>query len=518
MAKVVLYRKYRALTFDEIIGQDNIVKTVRQALLTDQVGHAYLLAGPRGVGKTSLARILSRAVNCLSLDEKGNPCNQCEVCQAFLKQASLDLIEVDAASHRGIDDIRFLQEGSSFVPVLAKKKVFIIDEVHMLTKEAFNALLKTLEEPPAHLLFILATTEIDKVPETVLSRCQIFVFNRLARDTLAAHLEKVAGAEGREIEPKAAELIAKLSYGGGRDALGMLEQVLLFTDGKVTLEETEKVLGLISEDILSELTKKLWGEDIPNILEYYFREIYDKGLDIYRLMDDWEKYIRELLLKKYTSSKTDEEKLWLEKISLIDLVSMLDVMAELKNKKYDLDSLYFEMLVYKYKIIRNNDEKVEVIEDKVESRKLVEKKTVEKEPDEIKKTPVEKKSVADVMVDQEKWIQIVEEICRLKPVVGSMLKMAKLQGQDGDKIIVDVPFALQKDRLLSNENYQAWEEACKKVLGEKLKLDCQVNNHLQNRQEKKEKMEKSVQEKINKDLGLDLLENVVEVFEGKIVK
>lgn len=532
MAKVVLYRKYRSQNFDEIIGQDNIVQTVRQAILTGRLGHAYLLAGPRGVGKTSLARILSRAVNCPNLDKKGNPCNQCENCRSFLEQNSLDLIEVDAASHRGIDDIRFLQEGSSFVPVMARKKVFIIDEVHMLTKEAFNALLKTLEEPPEHLLFILATTELDKVPETVVSRCQIFVFQRISLEILTEHLEKVAVKEGRKIDREAAGLIARMSAGGGRDALGMLEQVLLFSEDEIDLPTVEKVLGLIGEKILETIIRKLFSADISEVLEYYFQEIYTKGVDVYRLMDNLQKFIREIILEKY-SRKAENQRDWLRDVSLSDLVLMMETLEEVRHKKYDLDSLYFEMFVYKTKIAFGRNNPVTEYRARINqvgiARPMTEKKTESEEKTEImseQNAPLtgqnqnENKLAENskISVNSEQWRMLVEKLCQTKPVVGSMLKMARLINQENGRVSVEVPYALQKDRLMARENYSAWQEVCREVVGGNLELVCMVNQQMQSNQEKKIESEKNIEQKIKRDLGLELMDNVLEVFGGRVVK
>ena len=236
-----LYRKYRPQTFAHLVGQDHVSQTLLSALRLGRVSHAYLFTGPRGTGKTSTARLVAKALNCLD-ESSVEPCNACEICMEIADGRLIDIIEIDAASNRGIDEMRDLREKIHFAPTRAKLKVYIIDEVHMLTKEAFNALLKTLEEPPEHVYFVLATTEVHKIPETILSRCQRFDFQRIPVKVLVDRLSFIAQEEKIEVEEKALEMIAHHAEGGLRDAIGLLEQMA--ADGSLTVERVSTVLGI----------------------------------------------------------------------------------------------------------------------------------------------------------------------------------------------------------------------------------------------------------------------------------
>src|SRR5512146_22591 len=243
MSGQALYRKWRSQTFDEIIAQEHVTRTLQNALRGGRVSHAYLFTGPRGTGKTSTARILAKALNCLAEDPAARPCNQCSICVGITEGRQLDLIEIDAASNRGIDEIRELRDKIGFRPSEARYKVYIIDEVHMLTKEAFNALLKTLEAPPPHAIFVLATTEPDRVPETVRSRCQRFDFRRVPTQKIAQHLGRILEAEGSRAAPEALLAIARRATGSMRDAISLLDQLLSYGDEVIGLARVESVLG-----------------------------------------------------------------------------------------------------------------------------------------------------------------------------------------------------------------------------------------------------------------------------------
>ncbi|MFO7881648.1 MAG: DNA polymerase III subunit gamma/tau [Kosmotogaceae bacterium] len=255
----VLYRKYRPLNFDELIGQNQVKDILKKALEKGKVSHAYIFYGPRGTGKTTTARILAKSLNCLSEDNR--PCNHCESCNAINKSNHMDVIELDAASNRGIDEIRKIRDAASYRPTMGRYKVYIVDEFHMLTREAFNGLLKTLEEPPDHVVFVLATTNLEKVPETILSRCQIFTFNELTTSEILNYLKHVLKNEDLEYEEKALDIIARASNGGMRDAINLLERVMVFSD-EISEKVVREVLGIIPEDVIRNYIEALENADL----------------------------------------------------------------------------------------------------------------------------------------------------------------------------------------------------------------------------------------------------------------
>ena len=278
----VLARKYRPQNFDELIGQDAMVQTLGNAIKRDRLAHAFLLTGVRGVGKTSTARLVAKALNCIGPDGKGgptiSPCNLCEPCVAIAEGRHIDVVEMDAASNTGVDDVREIIEAVRYAAVSARYKVYIIDEVHMLTKNAFNALLKTLEEPPAHVKFLFATTEVNKVPVTVLSRCQRFDLRRISAEQLAAHFAAVAEKEGVEVEPEALALIARAAEGSARDGLSILDQAIAHGAGGVTADQVRSMLGLSDRGAIRALLSLLLAGDARGALAAV-REQYDLGVE-----------------------------------------------------------------------------------------------------------------------------------------------------------------------------------------------------------------------------------------------
>ncbi len=297
MSYLVLARKSRPQTFSQVVGQRSVVRTLQNSILRDRVAHAILFSGVRGVGKTTIARIMAKAINCQAEVLADRPCNQCPSCREISAGSALDLVEIDGASNRGIQEIRELKEKIRFLPTSAKFKIIIIDEVHMLTTEAFNALLKTLEEPPAHVCFMFATTEIHKIPITILSRCQQYDLKRISADELSAHFQKLAREEGFEIEPAALSLIVREAAGSVRDGLSLLDQMFSFGEQEITNRDVVEVLGLVSREVLMRLTRGLLEGTLAEALTA-LDEIFGFGMDIKRFVEDLMANFRALLLCK----------------------------------------------------------------------------------------------------------------------------------------------------------------------------------------------------------------------------
>ncbi|TDP24117.1 DNA polymerase III subunit gamma/tau [Halanaerobium congolense] len=341
MSFLSLYRKYRPENFNDLIGQDQVKQTLKNALKNDRVAHAYLFAGPRGTGKTSTAKVFAKSLNCANPSPNFEPCGECNSCQRIEKGNSLDVIEIDAASNRGIDEIRELREKVKFYPGEGKYKVYIIDEVHMLTKGAFNALLKTLEEPPESVVFILATTEPHEVITTIMSRCQRFDFTLLTLNNLKQRLEYIADSEGYEIEKEALDILARSARGGMRDAISLLDQAISFSDGQLSAEKITRMLGRINKTDLKQFLVHLSKKQSQQALELLNKQL-ESGLGIERFSDELIEYCRELLLIKecgidsgileYSRSYLEEIASAAANLSTKEITQIIDEFASLKEK------------------------------------------------------------------------------------------------------------------------------------------------------------------------------------------
>lgn len=346
-----LYRKYRSKTFDELYGQEAVVASLKNQVKNNEISHAYIFQGTRGTGKTSAAKILSRAVNCLHPVD-GNPCNECENCKRILNESVLDVVEMDAASNNGVDDIRDLKDKVIYPPQALKYKVYIIDEVHMLSKGAFNALLKILEEPPRHLIFILATTEIEKIPATILSRSQKFNFKRISVEDIESNLKRITELEGKSCDEEVFTLIAKTADGAMRDALSVLDQLLTKNKDHIKLEDAMEVLGISSSDLLFSLSKAMIGRNMSESLNI-IDEIYREGVDFNTLSSQILSHFRDILLVKTLSDPKKivyttylkEFKNLAGSIELEDLLDIIEILKELalEIKYADNKRVVFEM-------------------------------------------------------------------------------------------------------------------------------------------------------------------------------
>ena len=341
MSYTALYRKFRPDNFDDVKGQDHIVTTLTNQIKANRIGHAYLFCGTRGTGKTTVAKILAKAVNC-EHPVNGSPCNECAMCKAIQAGTAMNVIEIDAASNNGVDNIREIREEVAYRPTEGKYKVYIIDEVHMLSTGAFNALLKTLEEPPSYVIFILATTEAHKIPITILSRCQRYDFHRISIDTIAARLSELLTAEGVEAEEKAVRYVAKKGDGSMRDALSLLDQCISFYLGQVlTYDKVLDVLGAVDTEVFSRLLRKVLSGDVTGSI-HVLEDLITGGRELGQFVSDFTWYMRNLLLVK-TSENPEEAidvssenlKLLKEESEMTDsdtLMRYIRIFSELQNQ------------------------------------------------------------------------------------------------------------------------------------------------------------------------------------------
>ena len=299
MAYQALYRKYRPSNFDEVVGQQPIIQTLKNAIVQNRIAHAYLFCGPRGTGKTSIAKIFAKMLNCE--DESNKPCGKCTNCKMVQNGSHPDIIEIDAASNNGVDEVRNLIDKVKYAPMQGKYKVYIIDEVHMMTTGAFNALLKTIEEPPAHVIFILATTEPNKVIPTIISRCQRFDFNKVSQKDIEKRLSIVCKEEKIEIDPEAISLIAQLADGGMRDSLSILDQCIAYCSSNITVDNVREIYGVLTTSDIGKLFEHLYAHEVDALIQQ-IQECSDKGMDLKRLTSDFITLLKESIILDYSSN------------------------------------------------------------------------------------------------------------------------------------------------------------------------------------------------------------------------
>ena len=380
--KQAIYREFRPKDFTRVIGQAHIVEILKNQIRTGNLGHAYLFSGIRGTGKTSCAKIFARAVNCLNPID-GNPCNECENCKMILEDKALEVVEMDAASNRRIDDIRELKEKVIYPPQIVKYKVYIIDEAHMITNEGFNALLKILEEPPKHLIFILATTEIDKLPDTIISRCQRFEFKRIGNSDIVENINYVLNNLNVEIEEDGINLISELSSGAMRDALSLLDQVVATGKEKITIDDINECLGLVNLNMLFELSNSILNSSKNETIET-FRNLVKNGKTPHNIIIDLIKHFRNIILvksikKELTTLNDVEYKKYLEhsnKFEMDELIFILENLLDVedKMKKSDMQNALAELLIIKicsFKKEKSEMEKrIETLENIIKSGNL----------------------------------------------------------------------------------------------------------------------------------------------------
>ena len=378
-----LYRKYRPTNFNEVVGQEVIIKTIKNAIINDRISHAYLFCGPRGTGKTTIAKIIAKTVNCLDLKD-GIPCDKCKNCIQFNEKQTTDIIEIDAASNNGVDEIREIRNKVSLVPNSGRYKIYIIDEVHMLTVGAFNALLKTLEEPPKHIIFILATTEPHKIPITILSRCQRFDFKKIPDNKIVSRLEYITKKENIDIEEAALKEIAHLSDGGMRDSISLLDQAVAYSEDKITVEDIHDINGTISDDEMKLFLSKIGENDLYDSLKY-LDKYNDSGKNLIKLVEEFMIYLKNILLyKKVPSYVEEDKKSFYEEIEKLfteeKLIHYIETFNQTLNQMKVASNPKILLEVCLVKMVSENNEK-----------KIEKKETINEIPKETKNTTKKEK-------------------------------------------------------------------------------------------------------------------------------
>jgi DNA polymerase-3 subunit gamma/tau len=482
MSYISLYRKWRSQTFDEVVGQPAIIQTLKNAIKNNRLAHAYLFSGPRGTGKTSTARILAKALNC----EKGptpNPCQKCQQCQKITAGHSVNVIEIDAASNRGIDEIRELRERIRYAPVEGRYKVYIIDEVHMLTPEAFNALLKTLEEPPSHTIFVLATTELHKVPLTISSRCQRLDFGRIKLSEIQEHLKKVAEKEGFKIDDKALNLIARVAEGAMRDAISLLDQLVSFSGNKITYDDVVMLLGTADEELLFAFADAVANSDTAKVLELIGKGL-EEGRSTPQVTRDLVAHFRNLLHLKVGSGEALElthdyfEKLKIQagKFSLEKIKNVIRALsrAELDMKWHPHGRLVLEVALLE---LLGDGSSVAVSPPVSETviRKTAKKRTTNDD------TGRGSEAANDGRMAKIKghWKEVLESV-KKKSIFGYVsLHEGEPTGiNEKGKLVITFRrgYGFHKERLEETKNKISVEESLLEVTGEKIPIECIVSD------------------------------------------
>jgi DNA polymerase-3 subunit gamma/tau len=491
----VLYNKYRSSDFDQLIGQEHITKILKNAVKTGRVSHSYLFVGSRGTGKTSTARILSKALNCLNIKPDGNPCNECEHCLDIVAGKFMDLIEIDAASNRGIDQIRELKEKLEFSPVKGKYKIYIVDEVHMLTKEAFNALLKTLEEPPAHVIFMLATTDVHKLPPTILSRCQRYDFRLGTSEQIKKVISDVSKSEGFTFADDALNLLVESAKGSYRDSLSLLDAVITGQlqsekPESINIDEVRRVLGIPDNSIVFKFLNYLFEGDGANSLAI-IDEIESRGVNISQFVKSCLGVLQESLIAKIAGTSLDERYVFAQSVDANRITSVVGIFlnADKNLKNAPIPSLVLDMLIVQVSsgnLIKNEiKEKVVVKEVKRELPKVEIKEPESEKTSEVKEEEEEEEdgisqaevSTLDLTLDQiqGKWKEIVDNLKPAKGRLFAFLANARLLELRGDSLKLEVPFEFYKEQIENSSNKEVISNVFNKVFGTSFKISCEVN-------------------------------------------
>lgn len=533
-----IYRQYRPKTFDQVLGQEHITRTLSQQVLKGNIGHAYLFSGTRGTGKTSAAKILSRAVNCLNPHD-GNPCNECEICRGILDESIMDVIEMDAASNNSVDDVRDLKEKVIYPPARARYKVYIIDEVHMLSKGAFNALLKTLEEPPKHLIFILATTEPERLPQTILSRCQRFDFKRIINKDIVENMRNISNNLNIKIDDDALMLIAKNSDGAMRDALSLLDQCISFNNENISYEDATNILGIANKYLIFDMVNDIKEKNLEKVL-LSIDDIIQNGKDINQFIKDLIHHFRDLMVAKASKNPIEiignedakEFVVQSESMSLNYILKALDILtrAETQGKWSTQPRIILEMAAIKLVSIEEElslEERVKRLESGVKIEIPSTSRPVQREKNIVKpaKTPmkepkVQETKVAEPIVDdgsiltletiKGQWQKVMQAIKSKKINIYALIMEGEAISFENNllTIVYNDGFGFHKEAVSSSANKEFVEEVVSKYFNKPISIHFYMRGELPNSlkvDDSKDQEEKSIEDVVN-FFGKDIVE------------
>ncbi|MEG0806566.1 MAG: DNA polymerase III subunit gamma/tau [Lachnospiraceae bacterium] len=494
MSYMALYRKFRPTGFQDVKGQEHIVTTLKNQIKAERVGHAYLFCGTRGTGKTTVAKIFAKAVNCEHPIE-GSPCGECPTCKAIAEGFSRNVIEIDAASNNGVDNIREIREEVSYSPTEGKYKVYIIDEVHMLSIGAFNALLKTLEEPPSYVIFILATTEAHKIPITILSRCQQYDFHRISIETMVGRMQELMEIEKSEVEERALRYIAKAADGSMRDALSLLDQCMAFFMGEtLTYEKVLYVLGAVDAEVFSDLFKKIRAQDVNGVIRL-IDELIMQGREMGQFVVDFTWYLRNLLLVKSSDQMEDVLDMSTENLAIMKeevreisagiLMRYIRIFSELSGQiKYSTQKrTLIEIACIKLckpQMEQNYDaliDRIAQLEHKLDTGQFKSSKSMLGEAEEpVKKPQMPKAIPQDVRDVVQKWTSITSSMSKL---MGGYLKKARPSVGEDNRLIIVFSDAVGAGIFSEESHKKELEEIISQAIGKQIDVKIQAieNGH-----------------------------------------
>jgi DNA polymerase-3 subunit gamma/tau len=557
MSYLVLARKYRPQNFDQVVKQEHVTRTLANAISADRVAHAILFSGPRGTGKTTVARILAKALNC----EQGpapTPCNTCQSCREITAGSAVDVFEIDGASNNSVDQVRELRENIKYMPAHCRYKIYIIDEVHMLSIAAFNALLKTLEEPPSHVMFIFATTESHKIPITILSRCQRHDFRRIDIESISMQLASLCKNEGFEIAAESLWLMARESGGSMRDALSLLDQVMTCSDGEIFNQQVLETLGIIDRQTLFNISEALFSRDVSRLLDI-LDEAYDRGYDLKKLYSDLLEHFRNLLVVKIGKKGTKLVDLPAHEIDQM-VHQVKEISAEFLNQIFNLlfeqeatirhsshpklalevvfirmnqikPALPIEMLIEKLEHLRQEivGNQTPKVHDDPGGLSISEAESTdpfgsEKSPQSVSQPTSKEKSKGEATEDvnnpnenlNENWQRILDTLSATYPALAAHLTHSALNNLSGQRLEIDVSgngFSI--NMIQRDKNLAILNKVCNDVFGKKMNLS--INAKAKRNDEDQVKKKQTGQLK-KKALNQPLVADAIEIFQGEIVE